>query len=530
MSDSSGTPLERRPFGRYSLLYRFASGGMADVYLGRLVGEDGFERRVALKVIHDHLSKEENFVKMFIDEARLASRITHPNVALTLDLGKVGKTHFIAMEYVDGESLVALLRRVRPPLAYCARIIADSAAGLHAAHELRGLDGELMGVVHRDVSPQNILISYEGNVKVVDFGVARARGSLHTTSGQVKGKFSYMAPEQLLAPDKVDRRTDVFALGIILYEATTWTRLFKGDTESDQIHKVIKSEIQPPSKVVADYPLELEQIVMRALSRDLSQRFATAAELQLQLERYILSTGHPVMPSAIGEMMRQLFDDRIKAKKELLDRAILDQGTSSGVVSLEQPSGSSMVLGSVQSFFGTRRRTRIAFLIGALVVIVLGGALVGWRVTHRPEPASGSGSGAALAGGTSGSGSNSGSGSTVAARTPDRGAPTARLISIRVNARPASATVQLGGRPVGNPCKLEQPAREGEAELVISAPGYRQQRFTVALASGGAWEVALERLPSDVKRPHGKKKKKNKKGKGGLDDDDVLSNPYRRAP
>jgi serine/threonine-protein kinase len=280
-----------RRFERYQLLHRFASGGMADLYLARLSGEEGFERIMAVKVIHSHLTQQPEFVKMFIDEARLASRISHPNVALTLDLGRVGPTHFIAMEYVDGESITSVLRRTRPPIPYSMRIISDAAAGLHAAHELRGLDGNPLGVVHRDVSPANILIAYDGTVKVVDFGVARARGSLHTTSGGFKGKFGYMSPEQFAAPQDVDRRTDIFALGVVLYEMTTWARLFKAETEAATVERVLHGEIPPPTRRVPGYPPALERIVTRALSRTPGGRQATAQELHEELEQAIAAIG-----------------------------------------------------------------------------------------------------------------------------------------------------------------------------------------------------------------------------------------------
>ena len=232
-------PPRQRPFGRYSLICRLASGGMANLYLAQLSGKEGFEKLVAIKRIHEHLSEEQDFIRMFIDEARLVSRISHPNVAQVIELDRFEESHFIAMEYVDGEGLHALLRRTKPKLPLVARIIAHTAAGLHAAHELQDQKGNPMGVVHRDVSPQNILISYLGAVKVVDFGVARARGNLHETNiGTVKGKLAYMSPEQVQS-GPVDRRSDVFALGIVLYEATTFRRLFKGESEVEKMRNVV---------------------------------------------------------------------------------------------------------------------------------------------------------------------------------------------------------------------------------------------------------------------------------------------------
>ena len=229
------------------------------------------------------------------------------------------------MEYVDGESLAALLRHTKPPLPVCARIVATAAGGLHAAHELRDRNGMLQNVVHRDVSPQNVLLSYEGAVKVVDFGVARARGNIHTTSvGTLKGKFAYMAPEQATLAE-VDRRADIFALGILLYETTTRTRLFKAESEQATIMRVTTGAITPPSQVVSNYPAALEQIVMKALQRDPDKRYQTAEQLQAALESFIIRTRSLVLPSVLGKLMRETFAERIRRKREVLRQFEADQ-------------------------------------------------------------------------------------------------------------------------------------------------------------------------------------------------------------
>jgi hypothetical protein len=484
---------------------------MGEIYLARMTGEDGFERLVAVKVIHEHLTVQPQFVKMFIDEARLASRISHPNVAMTLDLGRAGASHFIAMEYVAGESLVALLKRARPPYTSCARIVSDAAAGLHAAHELRGTDGGLLNVVHRDVSPQNILLSYEGAVKVVDFGVARARGSLHSTSGELKGKFAYMAPEQILAPETVDRRADIFALGVVLHECSTYRRLFRGETDTEKIGKVIKCEVPPPSTHFPDYPAALEAIVMKALAREPSARFQTAAELHEQLERYIVSSGEPVPASTIGRMMRQVFADRIAEKQELLERC-QHGGEVEAVPDASLVSGGSLVVGSKASFFTARpRRVAVGVAAGALV---LGGLVLLLFLLK------------------------SGEGERAIAA-----APAVPEISISISAAPSTATIELDGKPVTNPYAARVPRGSGERVAVVSAPGHRPQRIVVPLASGGAWaiqlEVELSPPPKQVERPGleasksvGKKPRRGAgkpagKKQRGVDDKDVLANPYR---
>jgi serine/threonine-protein kinase len=311
-------PDNQKRFGRYSLLYRLASGGMANLYVASLAGADGFKKTVAIKIMHRHLTHDPEFVRMFIDEARLASRVVHPNVTQVLDLGRTPHHHYIAMEYVEGESINALMRRTRPSLPCCARIIADAAAGLHAAHELCDTDGSPLGVVHRDVSPDNILVSYSGTVKVTDFGVARTRDCIHTTNaGTVKGKLSYMSPEQICA-DPVDRRSDIFSLGIVLYEMTTCHRLFKGSSDAETVALVSGCRIPPPSAVVKDYyPRELERVVLTALEPDPSNRFQNAQQLQQELERFLVRSGQLTYSSAVGELMSSVFSERIQRKREL---------------------------------------------------------------------------------------------------------------------------------------------------------------------------------------------------------------------
>jgi serine/threonine-protein kinase len=511
----------KREFGRYQLLYRFASGGMAQIYLGRLSGAEGFEKLVALKIIHQHLTEQEEFVKMFIDEARLASRIAHPNVVQILELGKVFNTHYIAMEYVEGESVSALIRKTLPPFRISARVIADAAAGLHAAHELRDKQGELLHVVHRDISPPNILISYRGATKVVDFGVARAKGSLHTTRGEVKGKMAYMAPEQLRAPEKVDRRSDVFALGIVLFEMTTRRRLFKGDTDATQISKVLYGEIVPPSRIVEGYPEELEAIVLRALEREQEKRFQTARELQMALERYISATGDPVLQSEVGELMTERFADRIAKKQQQITAA--DSEECSNVQDVELISGQSLELSIARDRGVPRRRALPLALAAGLVVAALGlGLAIWWQGSGDAQPAR-------VAAGP--------------ASRPTAAPDTLRSITIAVTTRPAGAKISLDGEAMKNPLELTRPAHKGQAELVVEAPGFKTERFKVQLDRGGRWMIALQPAPVAVekpavkRRPHRRPKKvtrkvtkkvtkKAKKDEGDIGDSDVLVSPY----
>src|SRR4051794_11440312 len=282
--------------GRYRVVDEIGVGGMASVHLARMDGPGGFQKWVAIKRIHPHLVEDDQFVDMFLDEARIAAGINHANVAQVFDLGKDDNTYWIAMEYLHGEPLREVMRRaedrkalVSPELA--ARICSDAAEGLHAAHELRGKNGQLLGLVHRDVTPHNLFLTYEGYTKVVDFGIAKVADRLSSTrAGTLKGKLAYMSPEQVRGAE-VDRTTDIFALGVVLWELTTNQRLFRMDTDLDTLEKVQACIVPPPSTIIPGYPPELEACVMKALSKRKQDRFATAREFSRALQSFLMRSG-----------------------------------------------------------------------------------------------------------------------------------------------------------------------------------------------------------------------------------------------
>lgn len=269
--------------GRYSLHAELASGGMATVYLARLNGPVGFGRTVAIKRLHPHLARDPNFVAMFLDEARLAARVQHPNVVTTLDVVASDRELFLVMDYIRGESLGLLTRLVKKskatiPIPIAARILIDMLMGLHAAHEATNEKGEPLGIVHRDVSPQNVIVGADGVSRVLDFGVAKAASRLQTTrEGQLKGKIPYMPPEQLNG--EVSQRTDVYAAGVVIWETLTCTRLFKGETEAQVLHMIMTAPIPQPSSVNPEVPGPLDRVVLKALQKNPNDRYQTAREL-----------------------------------------------------------------------------------------------------------------------------------------------------------------------------------------------------------------------------------------------------------
>jgi len=285
---SSPTNQPTRVLGRYAMYEAFAQGGMATLHYGRLLGPAGFSRTVAIKRLHAHLSEDPELVAMFLDEARLAARVHHPNVVQTLDVESSEGEIFVVLDYVRGESLSRLLQEARragvpPAPAVVVAVVLGVLEGLHAAHEARDARGEPLEIVHRDVSPHNVLVGTDGIARVLDFGVAKARGRAQTTrGGQLKGKLAYMAPEQLRG--KVTRRSDVFAASVVLWEALAGKRLFEGDDDGDVVGRVLHEPIPSPRTYAPMVTPELEAIVLRGLERDPSRRFATAREMALAIE------------------------------------------------------------------------------------------------------------------------------------------------------------------------------------------------------------------------------------------------------
>jgi len=329
--------------GDSELLVRIGRGGMATVWVAREhTSRPNEDRLVAVKAMLPDLAEETEFVRMFLDEVRLVRSIRHPNVVNVYDVGEHEGVMWMSMEWVEGESLHTVIaeagkRRAIPP-EMAVRIIADAAAGLHAAHELKDENGAPRSVVHRDISPHNILIGTNGVVKLVDFGVARSVGRVSeaTRAGQLKGKFGYMSPEQARGKP-VDRRSDLFALGIVLFELTTSRRLFRGESDIETLKLVISSRIPRPSSFDPKYPAELERIVLKALERDPAQRYQTGFELETDLRTYLKTERIVVPQGGIAGLLKRVLGQRIEQRRKAVRGALksLAAGVGAELISNE---------------------------------------------------------------------------------------------------------------------------------------------------------------------------------------------------
>jgi serine/threonine protein kinase len=388
--------------GRYRLSRQIASGGMAEIWLAKQDGPAGFQKDVVVKRILPHLASDEKFVEMFLDEARLAARLDHPNIVQIFDLGQADTSYFIAMEFVDGWDLEAIIDRavaLRRPLhpAICARIMADACTGLDYAHTFKDQDGHPSGLVHRDISPQNIRVSRSGLVKVMDFGIAKARSSSNKTqTGAVKGKLSYMSPEQIMAQE-LDARSDIFALGIVLYEMLAGQRPFGHDSELLAINAIMNQSPRSLGELIPNLPGELEQIVLCSLAKDREQRFRSAAELQSVLEQYLRAEGVLLTPRDVSEYLADLFSDNPTGRIAALERSnygststspnggLPGSKISSGPTRVNHAGGISTIthVGIPDPDDGRRKRSGagvVLLILAMLGVVAVAGAALVWFV------------------------------------------------------------------------------------------------------------------------------------------------------
>ena len=339
-----GTRPEMQQVGRYELLLEIASGGMATVYVGRQHGAGGFERLVAIKRMHPHIGAEPELAASFMDEARIASLIRHPNVVNVQDVHDAEGEHLLVMDYVDGPSLANVMRaarkrkeRISRPAAI--RILIDALAGLHAAHEITNMDGLPLGVVHRDATPHNLLLGTDGTVRLTDFGIAKAaERSVHTATGLAKGKFRYMAPEQARG-GAIDRRVDVFAMGIVSWELLTGERLFQAENDAQILLEVAEGKYRTPSSVDPSIPAELERIVMRALAPSPNDRWPTAAAMADALEGWARVHSELVSSAEIARLVHEFCGAAVVERRKALAAVLAGTRQPAAFKALRQTQG-----------------------------------------------------------------------------------------------------------------------------------------------------------------------------------------------
>lgn len=464
--------------GRYHVVGRLATGGMAEVLLGKMYGPSGFEQPVVLKRILPHLAAEPVFKGMFVQEARIAAHVRHPNVVRVYELMESGHELFLVMEYLEGETLSALDRAARAadaplPLGLAAFIVAEAAAGLHAAHEVTDLRGHPQRLVHRDVSPQNIFVTYGGEVKVIDFGIAKAADHAARTSfAGLKGKFTYMSPEQTRG-EPLDQRSDIFSLGIVLYELTTGRRLFSRANPERTLRAVCEDPIAPPSDVVPGYPEALEAVCMTALERDPERRYATA----LAMRRDLLEALRDLHPSAapkedLASLMEGLFAQHIQEKNAMLRVApmeIHEAAVSSPPASEPPPEELSTVREGAPGRDAERaprpRRARTRFrIVVALASCAALGALA-YRLANAPPERR--------------------------PKAPDV-ASAANPVLLTIDSRPSGAEVWMGPRYLGaTPIELESPSSGETLQVELRKPGYVPKVVKVVPDANTSLEVEL---------------------------------------
>jgi len=334
----------RQRVERYELMGEIASGGMATVYLARLLGMGGFQRFVAMKRLHPHLASEKEFVEMFLDEARIAARIHHPNVVPILEVGASTVGYYLVMEYIEGDTLARLLARAastgkRLPVSIALRIAIDMLSGLHAAHELHDDQNQPVNLVHRDVSPQNVLVGQDGIARITDFGVARAASRLTATRvGQLKGKIAYMAPEQAAGAEDLDRRADVFSSGIVIWEALAQKRLFKAENEAATLSRVITEPVPLLFQIAPLVSKEVSGVVMRALDRDPDKRFPSCAAFADALEAAGALKDKVASPRELAAYVNEVMGQEIAQQRDNV-RTWLAHSEPTGAAAMDLPSG-----------------------------------------------------------------------------------------------------------------------------------------------------------------------------------------------
>jgi len=541
---NSDTPTGDTTFGKYKLIALLGQGGMADVFLAVLGGPEGlgFSKLVVLKRLRANLANDKEFVSMLVDEARIAAKLNHPNVVQTHEVGVIDGEYYIAMEYLEGQPLSLVVQRAATgeplSLAFKLGIVRDMLAGVHHAHQLVDFDGKELGLVHRDVTPQNVFVTYEGQVKVVDFGIAKARGrATETQQGILKGKVRYMSPEQA-SGGEIDGRTDVFAAGVLLWELLAGQRMWNNVDDVAIIQKLMLDKIpSSPREVNPDVPKALDAIVRKALARKPDDRYASAQELQLDIEHFMEAEGLKCAPRDLGGYVATMFADRRKQARSLIEgqltklrgaeppeslRVLKMRDSGSAVPNSQRPqrpsggplerldrdpipesgrdSSRNAILarsdpGHSSSGSGpmARQRSRLPFfggLVAVVAAVVVVGMLARNKDNTRPPVVADTASVPPVVTSVVASAvvSAAPSATTVASATPANEGP----IQVSLNAGAPRAEFSIDNGPkIKSPASLTRPRDNKIHQITATAPGYKPETMTVTFEKDVVWAVVL---------------------------------------
>ena len=509
-------------FGKYQLLHKLATGGMGEVWLARQSGPAGFDRFVAIKRLLPNLAENNEFVQMFLDEARLVARLTHPNICQIYEFGCEKGMYYLSMEYMHGEPLSSLLERSlkeRKPIdrGIAAHVISQACEGLHFAHERKDDSGVPLGIVHRDVSPSNVFVTYDGTVKLLDFGIAKAAHRLtQTVAGAIKGKFGYIAPE-VYRGEAIDRRVDIFAMGVVFWELLVRRRLYKRETEYEVLRAIVEEPVPDPRQYDATIPEELALAAVKALAKQPSERFQTAMELRRVISGYLRGLEHEIDADSLGALMQNVYgqvwidlrasvlDSFKDASGEISGADVLNPQSGSGVSQariaesfVRQVNAPSFQPGAVSSAARPRPRSRALLFAGIAAMTLLGG-LAWFALRPRspaepmddreveaspPKPPSVSVPAAVIPPAVA---------TPPAAQPPPPAAPAPGRLVVRPD--PQTASVRLDDRPPvgGISATFNDLTPERPHMFSVSAPGFDAKRFNFKVGPGetATYEVSL---------------------------------------
>ncbi|MBS2018212.1 MAG: serine/threonine protein kinase [Deltaproteobacteria bacterium] len=481
-------------FGKYTLIRKLATGGMAELFLAIQKSVAGFEKLLVIKRILPSMNQDRAFIEMLLHEARVAATLSHPNIVQIFDVGQTDGQYYIAMEHVHGEDLRSIVRQMKKkgvlefPLEHALAIVLGMCSGLSYAHEKSELDGSPLNIVHRDISPQNVVVTFTGDVKIVDFGIAKsdAKSGEQTKSGKLKGKVPYMSPEQARG-ERIDARSDVFSTGVMLFELTTGKRLFKGASEYETLRLICERDYPRPSDVRPDYPVDLEPIVMKALAKDAADRYQSAREMQADLEAFVRRHQIAVSHIALNNFMQGLFEDKLAAQKEALlqgkqlaDIIEMQHQMSSPDATMELH-GSGPFAASTQSIpsaartvtdvtaSGHRKSTGlvIGILAGLAALVVIGGG-VGYLVKKKTDE-------------------------SARAGTATPAAPVVKG-AVFVETTPPGASIWINGdlRSEVTPATISQLPTGVALDVKLTMDGFEQSKQSITLKDGEPAKVKVD--------------------------------------